>query len=67
MSLEQLRLQVSQRLLDLECVFENVGVPMPNLTLIARDPNNDEIFICVSCETTEGLEKAFELARGERQ
>lgn len=39
---------------------------MSNLTLIARDPDNDNAYICVSNEDQAGLEKACALAMKEQ-
>ena len=38
------------------------GVPMQNITLITRDPGNDNMFVCLTNEDQAGLEKACGLA-----
>lgn len=44
---------------ELKTVFD---LDMDKLTLIARDQNNDEMIICVTNESQDGLVKACELA-----
>lgn len=40
--LVQLHAKVGSKLAEIETIFERSGVPMPNITLFARDPANDK-------------------------
>ena len=56
--LESLRTQIALKLIEIENITRERNVPMENITLIARDPDNDEMFVVVTNETREGLDKA---------
>lgn len=51
------------RLVKIEDEFRRLGLTaISNLTLIARDPANDRMFVCLTNEDKAGLEKACSLA-----
>ena len=61
-AMRAMRLEIAGKLLKMDDRFRELGISMSNLTLIARDPANDNMFVCVTNETDEGLQKATALA-----
>lgn len=62
-ALASLRQHITMRLVQIEGVCRNYGLPeITNFTLIARDPNNDKMVIVVTNEGAEGVKVATELA-----
>jgi hypothetical protein len=66
-AMRNLRTDIALQLVKLEERLRALGVPMDNLTLIARDPANDNVFICVTNENPVGLLRACGLALGQQQ
>lgn len=60
--LASLRLDLSLRLLKIEDYLRSRGVAMENITLIARDPNNDKMFVVLTNEDSAGLGKVCAMA-----
>lgn len=56
------KLDVIEHLDKIEAKCKQWGVPMSKITLIMRDPNNDEMFVMLSTETDDGLKHAVSLA-----
>lgn len=56
------KLDVIEYLDKIEARCKRWGVPMNKITLIMRDPGNDDMFVVLSTETAEGMKKAAELA-----
>jgi hypothetical protein len=57
-----LNLFVADRLEQLRGDLLGFNLQMDKLTFIARDSNNDEMIVCVSNESPEGLKAACQLA-----
>lgn len=65
--MRKLRTALSLRLMNIEDFLKSQGLPtLSKLTLIVRDPDNDNAYICVSNEDQAGLEKACALAMKEQ-
>lgn len=48
---EYIRQEVAARLIEIEDIIKNCGLKeISKLTLLARDPKNEEMYICVSNE-----------------
>lgn len=63
--MQSMKLVIVDHLLKIEDDLNKMGVPMSRLTIIARDPTNDEMFVMLTSEpTNEDLQKAFQLATG---
>lgn len=61
-SMAKLHAGIGKKLAEIEILLERNFVPMPNITLFARDPNNDNMTIILSSETShEDIRKAFEI------
>lgn len=61
--LVQLHAKVGRKLAEIETIFERSGVPMPNITLFARDPANDKMTIIFSTEkSNDDIRRSFEIA-----
>lgn len=62
--LETLRRKLSSHLVAIEELLADCGLSSmaDNITLIMRDPANDEMFLCVTSEDDDGLVTATELA-----
>lgn len=60
--LDSLQLDLSLRLLKIEDYLRSRGVAMEKITLIARDPNNDRMFVVLTNEDSAGLGKACAMA-----
>lgn len=60
--LKGLYTKVGLKLVEIEEIFEQCGVPMPNITLIARDPNNSDRSLFMTSENSNNdARMAFEL------
>lgn len=57
-----LNLFIADRLEQLRVDLRGFNLQMDKLTFIARDSNNDEMIVCVTNESAEGLETACQLA-----
>ena len=66
-AMDDMRLEVSIRLLKIADLFRELGLPLSNLTLIARDPTNDKMFVCLTNEDKAGLEQACALALADQK
>lgn len=65
--MKQLRLDVAFELDQIGQMLGRVwGLPLPKLTLIARDPNNDNMIIVTTNEDQAGLERAGDCAADDR-
>lgn len=61
--MEDLREEIATALCVIEDTCKSYGLPMSQITLIARDPDNDNMIILLTNETTEAsLEHAIKLA-----
>lgn len=61
--LVQLHAKVGSKLAEIETIFERSGVPMPNITLFARNPTNDKMTIIFSTEkSNDDIRRSFEIA-----
>ena len=61
-AMARLYTEVGNTLVDIENIFERYGVPMPNMTLFARDPNNDKRTVLLSSEkSNEDIRQALEI------
>lgn len=63
-NMEIFKSYVVEYLDKIEAMCKRWSVPMSKITLIMRDPDNDNMFIALTNETQEGLSKATELAMG---
>lgn len=63
-----LRSELASRLVRIEDELHRRGLKtIRHLTLIARDEYNDNMFVCVTNETQDGLQKATALALGQNR
>ena len=60
--LNQMRFDVGCLLVEIEDVFKNYGLPMTGITLVARDPANDNMIVVLTHEDGEGRQRALALA-----
>lgn len=60
--LNQMRFDVGCLLVEIEDVFKNYGLPMTGITLVARDPANDNMIVVLTNEDGEGRQRALALA-----
>lgn len=61
-NMEIFKSYVVEYLDKIEAMCKRWSVPMSKITLIMRDPDNDEMFVVLSTETVEDMKKATELA-----
>lgn len=60
--LKALHIKVGIKLVEIEEIFERCGIPMPNITFIARDPNNSNRSLFMTSENSnDDARIAFEL------
>lgn len=59
-----LKNDVASKLDEIEALARSWNLPLSKLTLIARDPANDKMFIVITNEDAAGLEHAFGLSKG---
>lgn len=57
-----MQLDIEEHLGFIEQVFQCYGLPMSGVTLIARDPADDNMIVVLTNEDLLGLEKACALA-----
>lgn len=60
--MNEMRLDVGCLLVEIEDVFTNYGLPLTGITLVARDPANDNMIVVLTNEDGEGRQRALELA-----
>jgi hypothetical protein len=61
--LNELRLDIGERLVGIEDLCRERGLKtMTEFTLIARDPDNDNLFVVVTSESLDKLPRVFEVA-----
>lgn len=62
-AMTRLHAEVGNKLVDIENIFKRSGVPMPNITLFARNPTNDKMTIIFSTEkSNDDIRRSFEIA-----
>lgn len=62
MAMPNLHAKISGKLVEIEELLERAGNTMPNITLFARNPNNDKMSIIISSELSDDeIRKAFEI------
>ena len=59
--LNQMRMDVADLLVEIEYVITNYGLPLTGITLVARDPANDDMIIVLTNEDGPGRKRALEL------
>jgi len=59
------KLDIVEYLDKIEAASKRWGVAMNKLTLIMRDPNNANMFVVLTNETSDGVQQAAALAIGE--
>jgi hypothetical protein len=57
----EMRTNVAVLLAEIETVFRRYSLPLSKVTLIARDPANDEMRVTLTNEDESGLAKVAEL------
>lgn len=63
--MQTMKLVIVDHLLKIEDDLNKMGVPISRLTIIARDPSNDEMLVMLTSEPNEAeLVNAFRLASG---
>ena len=63
--MQAMKLSIVDCLDKIERDLNRMGVPISRLTVIVRDPSNDEMFVMLTNEPTDAeLQKAFRLATG---
>lgn len=60
--MHEMQLEVEEHLLKIEQVFRQWSLPLSLTTLIARDPDNDNMIVVLTNEDADGLKKAASLA-----
>lgn len=58
----QMQLDIEYHLREIEMIITSYGLPPMTITLIARDPGNDNMNFLLTRETKLGLVRATELA-----
>jgi hypothetical protein len=59
------RQDIGVKLVEIEDLCQRWGLPITKLTLIARDPLNDAMFVVLTNEDRPGLQHAIALALAE--
>lgn len=59
--MNEMRMEVAERLIEIEDVFKNYGLPLTGITLVARDPANDNMIVVLTNEDGAGRKRALEL------
>ena len=59
--MSELRLDLGALLVEIEDVFKAYGLPITGITLVARDPANDNMIVVLTNEDGAGLEYAVNL------
>lgn len=59
--MNEMRVEVGCLLVEIEDVFASYGLPLTGITLVARDPSNDNMIIVLTNEDAEGRKRALEL------
>lgn len=60
--MKNLHAKISAKLVEIEEILEIAGNRMPNITLFARNPDNDKMTILFSSErSNDEIRKAFEI------
>lgn len=63
--LKKLHVDVGKKVADIELIFEKNGIPMPKITLFARQPGNDKMtFVLTTEENVADIRKSFEIVMG---
>lgn len=60
--MDQMRIDVAMLLVEAEEIFKSYSLPITGITLVARDPTNDNMFVILTNEDEEGKEYALNLA-----
>lgn len=60
--MRELKDEVASRCAEVETISADYGLPLTKVTVIARDPSNDNMYLCVTNEDEAGLQKACGLA-----
>lgn len=60
--MDQMRMDVGLLLVEIEDEFKRYGLPITNITLVARDPANDKMIVVLSNEDAAGRDYALNLA-----
>lgn len=59
--LERLRYKIAMQLVDIETLCDQCGLPMSALTLVARDPANDEMSVVVTNDSLPEVRRLIAL------
>lgn len=59
--MNEMRMEVAELLIGIEDVFKNYGLPLTGITLVARDPANDDMIVVLTNEDGKGRKRALEL------
>lgn len=57
----EMRTEVALLLVQIQDVFKDYNQPLPKITLLARDPANDDMRVMLTNEDESGLAKVAEL------
>lgn len=60
--MNEMRVDVGCFLVEIEDVFKAYGLPLTGITLVARDPANDNMIVVLTNEDGAGRKRALELA-----
>jgi hypothetical protein len=60
--MEDLKDEITNLLIEIEDTYKRFGLPLSQITLIARDPANDNMIILLTNETEVSLDHAIKLA-----
>lgn len=64
MKMHELKQELAAHLVQIELASKRLGLPLTRLTLVARDPNNKDMFVILSNDDTA---EAVRLLVGESQ
>jgi hypothetical protein len=63
--IQSFKLDIAEKLIEIEDRCKAWGLPITKLTMIARDPNNDKMLVVLTNEDRAGLQQATALALNE--
>lgn len=60
--MQELKDDIANKCAQIEGLCLSYGLPLSKITVIARDPGNDKMYLCVTNEDETSLERACALA-----
>ncbi len=60
--MQDLKNEIAERCCDIETLARDYSLPISKVTVIARDPRNENMYVVVTNENDDGLKAACDLA-----